>query len=108
MMYSVWNQPARKFDYYETTQEQLGANTPAPKHISASKLGVPADHAGWPLPANAKLVGSGDMAKGRIARNPRIPSKALGAFSGVSRSTVGMVGLGLAAFLLWKMRFAER
>jgi hypothetical protein len=106
MIYSVWNQPARKFDYFETTQQQLGANTPSPKHISASNMGVPIDHAGWPLPPGARKVGSGDQAKGRVASNPRAPRAGLGAIP-VNTATIGLIGLGLAAFFLWKSGFAR-
>lgn len=71
MIYSVWNQPNRSYDYYETGIQQLGANTPSPTHIKRSDLGVPVDQVGWPLPPNSTKVGSGDIAKGRIASLPK-------------------------------------
>jgi hypothetical protein len=38
MIYSVWNQGARKYDYYGAPTVQDGANTPIPKHIRARPL----------------------------------------------------------------------
>jgi len=105
MRYSVWNQGARQYDYYETPEVQLGANTPSPKHIRSQDLGVPVDRAGWPLPGSARKVGSGAMAQGRIAsrRGVGLP---LGAIR-MDSNMIGMVGLGVAAFLLWKNGFLK-
>lgn len=106
MIYSLWNQPARQYDYYETTKTQLGANTPSPKHIRSGELGVPVEEAGWPLPAGAHKVGSGPFAKGRIASRGG-QQLGLGTFS-MGTNTVAMVGLGLAALLLWRSGFMEK
>lgn len=106
MIYSVWNQPSRSYDYYEAPDKQLGANTPSPKHIDTLKLGVPVDRAGWPLPGNAVKVGSGDRAKGRIASRPGASRAGLGAIP-MDPNTLGIIGMGVAAFLLWKMGFAK-
>lgn len=106
MKYSVWNQGARQYDYYETTQQQLGANTPPPKHIAATNLGTPIEMAVWPLPPGAVKVGSGDSPQGRIASNRRAPSAGLGAIS-MDPNTIGLVAMGVAAFLLWKTGFAK-
>jgi hypothetical protein len=91
MIYSVWNQAARQYDYYETSTVQKGANTPAPSHIRAKPLGATIDQAAWPLPAGARKVGSGES---------------LGAFT-MDQNTFAMVGLGLAAFLLWKSGYLK-
>lgn len=104
MIYSVWNQPSREYDYYETTQAQLGANTPAPKHIGVSDRGLAIDNAGWPLPASSVKTGSGPTAKGRIASSRA--SNALGAIN-VDVNTIGFLGFGLAAYLLWKSGFLK-
>jgi hypothetical protein len=106
MIYSVWNQPSRSYDYYEANDVQLGANTPSPKHISAADLGVPVDHAGWPLPASAVKVGSGDRARGRIASRPGAQRAGLGAIP-MDPNTIGLVAMGVAAFLLWRSGFAK-
>lgn len=98
MIYSVWNQGARKYDYYESPEVQKQLHAPVPSHIPAAELGANIDQAAWPLPASAVIVGRGDVAKGRIAVR-----RGAQALSGIpDRSTVAMFGLGLVAFLLWK------
>lgn len=68
MIYSVWNQAERRYDYYATPDKQKTANTPKARHIRpAHALGVPPEAAAWPLPAGARLIGHGDYARGRIA-----------------------------------------
>lgn len=105
MIYSVWNQAARQYDYYETNTVQKGANTPAPSHIRAKPLGATIDQAAWPLPAGARKVGSGEFAKGRIGSRGS-SALSLGAFT-MDQNTFAMVGLGLAAFLLWRSGFLK-
>jgi hypothetical protein len=105
VIYSVWNQGARQYDYYEAPTVQNSANTPVPKHIRAKPLGATIDQAAWPLPSTAKLVGRGKLAQGRIAsRGGNLLS--LGAIN-MDTNTIGMIGLGLAAFLLWKNGFLK-
>lgn len=103
MMYSVWNQGAKAFDYYETPEQQQVLNTPSPKHIHSRGLGATLDQALWPLPQHATKVGRGEFAKGKIA-SPGNTS--LGSIP-MDANTIGMVGLGLAAFLLWRNGFLK-
>jgi hypothetical protein len=67
MLYSVWNEKARAYDYYES----MGATpiaVPSPSHLKPGKqLGIPPESAGWPKPGGARLVGRGPYAKGVIA-----------------------------------------
>ena len=105
MIYSVWNQGAHKYDYFETATVQKGANTPAPSHIRAEPLGATIDQAAWPLPSSARKIGSGEFAKGRIAsRGGDLLS--LGLFN-MDTNTVGMIGFGVAAYLLWKSGYLK-
>jgi hypothetical protein len=105
MIYSVWNQGTRQYDYYRTTNVQNGANTPSPSHIRTKPLGSTIDQALWPLPTSSKKIGSGEFAKGRIAsRQGGILS--LGAIQ-MDANTVGMLGFGVAAFFLWKSGFLK-
>lgn len=67
MRYSVWNQRAGMFDYYEGGVEQDKLNTPKPSHIGARNLGSTIDQAAWPLPAGARKIGAGPVAVGRVA-----------------------------------------
>lgn len=102
MIYSVWNQPSRQYDYYRCTKLQKKANTPKPTHLLRSaKLGLTVNQAAWPLPKDAIRIGSGPYARGRVASLSGSP---MGAFD-LDTNLVGFVGLGLAAFLLWKSGF---
>ena len=104
MIYSVWNQGARAYDYYESPELQKTLNTPIPSHIPSKDMGATVAQAAWPLPASARKVGSGEFAKGRVAS--RSASSPLGAIS-MDANTIGILGLGLAAFLLWKSGFLK-
>jgi hypothetical protein len=94
MTYSVWNQGANRYDYYEAGGARREYNEETPKHLRHARLGASPEQAAWPLPAGARRVGSGSIARGRIA------SRALGAFDDTSLTKI--VLLGLAAFLAWK------
>jgi len=100
VIYSIWNQGKRLYDYYETSEVQERANVGSPKHLKVSRstdYGMTVPQSGWRMPKNAQYRGSGDSAKGRVA--------ALGGIDfGVSRNTVGLIGLGLVAFILWKKK----
>ena len=104
MLYSVWNQGLRKYDYYRTPELEKSVNTPKPKHIGSSQLGATAEQAAWPLPSSAVKIGSGPLAKGRIAVRK---AYALGGFT-MDSNTIGMIGLGIAAFVLWKSGFLKK
>jgi hypothetical protein len=105
MRYSVWNQVAREYDYYEAPTVQKSANTPVPSHIRAKPLGATIDQAAWPLPSTAKLIGRGKLAEGRIASKGG-GLMTLGAF-GMDTNTIGMIGFGFAAFMLWRSGFLK-
>ena len=66
MLYSVWNQGRRCFDYYEAPGVEGKANVEKPTHLRGRTLGSTPTQAAWPLPTGAKLVGSGAHARGRI------------------------------------------
>lgn len=106
MIYSVWNQGSRSYDYYENSDVQKSANTPMPSHIASPPLGATIDQAAWPLPPNAVKIGSGEFAKGRVASRGGnlLP---MGAFN-MDSNTAVMIGLGVAAYLLWKNGFFKR
>lgn len=85
MRYSVWNQAARAFDYYDTPDADQRANVEAPTHLRARTLGLTVPQACWPLPAGAQPAGSGPVPQGRIAIHP---SSALGADDGGDKLSV--------------------
>ena len=66
MIYSVWNQGAKLYDYFETPEVAAKANAPKPS-MPVAKIGVTPECAAWPLPAGAKPVGKGPLPRGRIA-----------------------------------------
>jgi hypothetical protein len=100
MIYSVWNQGARRFDYYQDAQRNHRANTPSPKHLRAThEIGIPVDRAGWPLPAGAKKIGSGPLPRGRVASRAALGG--LGAIDVTSPGTIAIL-LGIAALIYWK------
>jgi hypothetical protein len=68
MIYSVWNQPERKYHYFQTPEKERRVNSPRPTHIPWHQLGTSAHRAAWPLPSNATFVGRGDHARGRVAK----------------------------------------
>jgi hypothetical protein len=102
VIYSVWNQGARRFDYYRDGKVNHKANTPSPKHLSSShEIGIAVDRAGWPLPAGAKKVGSGPVPRGRVASRRVGGLAGLGAVDFSSPATIAVL-LGVAALVYWK------
>jgi hypothetical protein len=98
MIYSVWNQSVRLYDYYETPEVVSVVNAPQPKHLRATKLGMTPPQASWPLPPFARRTGRGQLARGRIA------SPSGGSLAGIDVDS-GMIKIGLlvlAAYVLWK------
>lgn len=105
MIYSVWNQGIGGYDYYESPDVQHTLNTPAPNHIRPKELGATIDQAAWPLPSSHRKVGSGEFAKGRVASRGGTGSP-LGAIP-MDTNTIGIIGLGIAAFVLWKSGYLK-
>jgi hypothetical protein len=83
-VYSVWN--GKEYDYYEAAD----IVAPTPSHLESSKIGTPADDAGWPLPKNAIKVGSGPQARGMVASTS----------SSSSISITTIVAIGVLAWVL--------
>lgn len=100
MIYSVWNQARGAYDYFQDAEVQNGANAPAPKHLRERQLGTPPDQAAWPLPVGARMIGSGEVARGRIAS--KTGGQSLGVFGIESVFDIRAIALGVAAWLLWR------
>ena len=92
MIHSVWNQGQKQYDYYKSPALQKTANTPKPAHLRHRKLGSTVMQAGWPLPKDAKKIGSGDYPHGRIS--------SLGADE--PPSWLGYIVIFAAVWYLWK------
>lgn len=89
MKYSVWNDNARRYDYYQTS-ETGPTHAPPPSHLRPkSELGATPEEAAYRLPSHAAPAGSGDLAQGRIA--------SLGDDAPSTSSTSPLVWLGLGA-----------
>jgi hypothetical protein len=95
VIYSVWNQGRRGYDYYETS-EPARANAPMPRHVGGgSSLGIVPDALAWPLPSDAREIGFGPLARGLIAEKK--DGFALGAVPG---GNVGFVVALVGGFFL--------
>ena len=79
MRYSTWNPGTERFDYWETPEVATVTNAGKPDHLKPRTLGATVEQACWPLPANARPIGSGPHAVGKVAIHPR---NALGASEG--------------------------
>jgi hypothetical protein len=102
LVYSVWVPQKRGYDYYEAAGSlRAGVIAPNPRIRASSPLGATIDEASRRLPAGAKYVGSGELARGMIAsRN----SGALGAFPDVGAIPLWAIALGIGAFFYLKKR----
>lgn len=98
MIYSVWNQGALAYDYYETPEPNGKVNAPMPQHLRQTKLGLTAKQAAWPLPAGAVPRGRGAMPEGRIAS---IGGEALG---DIELGKAGLIVLGGLVIMFLVMR----
>lgn len=94
MIYSVWNQGAKLYNYFETPEVADRANAPKPSHIPAGKFGATPEVAAWPLPTDSKPIGQGPLPQGRIASTESSASAGAGArlwkwaiFGGVGYAT---------------------
>ncbi len=97
MQYSVWNTATRRFDYYQTS-EVGPTHAPPASHVSSSNaLGATPDEAAWPLPPGARMIGSGSVAKGRVAKRKSLMS--MGDTPSGSRTVLIVGGLLAAAVL---------
>jgi hypothetical protein len=104
MIYSVWNQNARAYDYYESSGA-VPISSPSPRHLKSTEtLGIPPEKAGWPLPPSARLVGRGQVAKGVIALDT--PPDGLGGIGTTPASPLLLAGIAGALYYFFGRRKA--
>jgi len=97
MIYSVWNQGAGDFEYFEDAKVQHELNVEKPAHLQSRALGSTVGQAAWPMPASARPIGRGQAPVGRVA------SLGGDAMSGSDESlTTKAVLLLVAGVLLWR------
>lgn len=67
MIYSKWRPDIGGYDYFAVAERRgLGDDLPTPD-LRPGKLGVASTSAGRPMPAGARRIGSGPIARGVIA-----------------------------------------
>lgn len=98
MIFSVWNQGTSQFDYFETDELQQKLNAPKPSHLVQRTLGATPEQAAWPLPRNARPIGTGPNAIGRVAAHKN--SGALGDAASDNAVSVSAVLLLVGGALL--------
>lgn len=80
MIYSLWNPVDNRYSYFSAPKERRGSgdDLPTPVLPKGTDIGVASTEAGRPIPAGAKAVGTGAMAKGVVA-----PMDRTGLLSGI-------------------------
>jgi len=105
MIYSVWNQKAGFYDYYQSGGGQETANAPKPTHLKDTKLGLTPPQASWPLPMGAQKVGSGEFARGHVSSR----AGSGGALSGWGvEDLFSFNGLALAAAVFFAFKWISK
>lgn len=96
--YSVWDHKRKAYDYYESALGATGthAGTP-PTPLFTSQLGMSPEEGAWRVPAGARKVGSGTVARGRVATLGGVED------FGVPPMVIP-IALGLAAWYFWRKR----
>lgn len=96
MIYSVWNPDGRRYDYFQDGAP--ASDSPQPNHLHSrggDEVGIASTRAAWPLPAGTKPAGSGPEPRGMLA--------SLGGWRDGGGSWLPALGLGVAAWGLWKI-----
>lgn len=103
MVYSVWNPVAKVYNYFATPADKSDLETPPkPSVRGQTDIGCCVDDITWSLPASAKPMGSGPLAKGMIARDGSAAGALGDIVSGVlSSSFVVGAAIGVIAYKLW-------
>jgi len=103
-MYSEWDHAQRRYNYYRSPDSDAATSAPKPAHLRSAALGLSPEKAAWPLPSNARLVGTGKYPKGFIASKQS--SNGLG-IDLSPRSPTGIIvygALAFAAYSFWKKK----
>ena len=98
MVYSVWDNINRKYDYYKDAVVNTDTHSPKPKHLKATKMGLTPEQASWPLPPTAKKIGSGQAGALQISSRKSVGTKKglddfeLPPFRGINIALYGAAG----------------
>lgn len=99
MIYSKWKPSTGGYDYFQAPDADipLGDDLPIPSLPSSGPIGIASTDAGRPLPAGARLIGSGPQARGLIT--PLGVRGGLGALTEIVPGTYWAMAAGV--FLGW-------
>lgn len=103
MIYSRWRPDTGGYDYFETDERYaLADDLPTPGFFGGSPIGVASVLCGRKIPANARPVGSGKVARGVIAPIDRSGLSGDGVLAGAP-GWVKWLGItvGLGALIVW-------
>lgn len=102
MLYSTWNETKSQWDYYEAMGKlDSGVFAPRPSMPMGNRLGLAPSEAERSLPAGAKYVGSGELARGLVASR-----KTLG-FLGDTGTLMKFAVYGAVGYVVWTMLMSE-
>lgn len=106
MIFSRWRPDTGGYDYLDSpsTRFGLGDDLPVPRLPKTSPLGTASTDIGRPIPDDAKVMGSGPIARGMIAPMNKSGLQGLDTASAPVKFGVAVLaGIGLG-FLLAKWR----
>lgn len=106
MIFSRWRPDTGGYDYLDSpsTRFGLGDDLPVPRLPKTSPLGTASTDIGRPIPDDAKVVGSGPLARGMVAPMNKSGLSGLDTASAPVRFAAAvLVGVGLG-YLLAKWR----
>lgn len=102
MIYSVYNPTSKTYDYYEGPGPGgTHAGTP-PIARGRNALGATPEQASWKVPAGAKRVGRGPVARGRIAELGGLSSFGLGDVGDIAANPLAFAALAVAGYFMYK------
>lgn len=98
MIWSVWDHTRKAYDYYQSANGATGthAGTP-PAPMLSPEMGMAPEESAWRVPPGARKIGSGVVARGRVATLGGVDSIGLPSYA-------VPLGLGLAALYFWRKR----
>lgn len=96
MIYSIFNNGTRTYDYYDDGRPSTATHQSPPGRLGPTSLGATPEEAAYRLPSGATKVGSGSLARGRIA--------SLGGFTDMFSwpPSPGMLIAAGVAYLAWR------
>ncbi len=99
MLYSKWLPDRGGYAYFESAEKLgLGDDLPVPSFRATSPIGVASTEVGRRMPAGARLVGYGDLARGSVV--PLDRSMLSGALGALTSEPVKLAAVAACAAVL--------